>query len=196
MTIASIGCAAALTSCSSFGGSSGAASDASSGIGVASASTSPSPGPTPVDPREALPAASAKGVGEVAYSAASAAVRERLAGVAEAAEGVSVASGLNTLSIGGKKVGGIAAVVVPAEMAGSDTFQDQFVVQLLNGVTDGARAPRFVRVDGVPVATTDGKVRYVGWFDENTAYVVAREASSPDLVSLAAAVMDAPPPQP
>lgn len=192
MTIVSISCAMALISCSSAGGS----PEAASKTGVASAATTLSPAPTPADPRKVLPSASAKGVGEVAYSAPSAAVRESLAGVAKAAKGVSVSSRLNSLSIGDKRVGGIAAVAVPAEMARSHTFQDQFVVQLLNSVADGAKEPRFVRVDGVPVATTDGKVRYVGWFDENIAYVVARQASGPDLVSLAAAVMDAPPPHP
>jgi hypothetical protein len=152
------------------------------------ATTSAAPGvarPT-TDARKALPVITPGAVGQIGYGPASDMDRARLARALKASGGLLVSKGVvNTLTVSGRDVGGVAVYSTKKSVAKSPVFQDQYVVQLINAVTRSKSAPRFVKADGQVMALSTGGTAVAGWFEGNRVVLVYRQTKTPDLAALA-----------
>lgn len=192
--------ASALTACSGSGSSGTLPSSAS-----ASSSTSPSGGDGATvqgsarssgdaDQRLTMPVITPTSVGDIAYRPASAADRALFAPALRASGGLLVASSVYALSVSGQDVGSVAFYTTKAGLSQSPTFQDQYVVQLINALAGTASPPRFVRVKGQPIALSTGPAAVAGWIDGDHVVLVHRQGRTPELAALAAGVRSTAPP--
>jgi hypothetical protein len=141
-----------------------------------------------------MPAVTAPSVGGVAYGPASAEDRARFAPVIKASGGLLASASVQTLSVGGRDVGGVAVYDAKPGLAKSPMFQDQYVVQLVNALTGSSSSPRFVRADGHVLALSTVPAGAVaGWFQGNKVVLLYRQGAAPDVTGLALAVRAAPP---
>ena len=92
----------------------------------------------------------------------------------------------------GDDVGGVASYAVKPGLSASPTFQDQYVVQLVNAVAGHGAPPRFVRADGHVMALSTGPAAVAGWFEGTHVVLLYRQAPSPDLAALALSVRNTP----
>jgi hypothetical protein len=139
-----------------------------------------------------MPVISPASLAGVSYGAASSTDRARFAAVSKASGGLLTSSSVRTLLVSGDDVGGVASFAVKPALAASPTFQDQYVVQLVNAVTGRASSPRFVRADGQVIALSSGGPAVAGWFEQNHVVLLYRQTPSPDLAALAVSVHKTP----
>lgn len=141
-----------------------------------------------------MPRISPSPVGGLAYGPASAADRARFAPALTVSGGLLVSSSLHTLAVGGSDVGGVAVYATKGGATKSTTFQDQYVVQLVNAVAGPKASPRFFRAGSQVIALSTHGVPVAGWFQGDRLTLVYRTGSAPDLAVLAAGVRATPPP--
>ena len=158
------------------------------------ATTSAAPGVTrpTADARKAMPVITPGTVGQIGYGPASDMDRARLARALKASGGLLVSKAVNTLTVSGRDVGGVAVYNTKKSVAKSPLFQDQYVVQLINAVTRSKSAPRFVRANGQVMALSTGGAAVAGWFEGNRVVLVYRQTKTPDLADLAFGVKATP----
>lgn len=135
-----------------------------------------------------MPRISPSPVAGLAYGAASAADRARFAAALKVSGGLLVSKSVHTLAVGGSDVGGVAVYATKAGATKSTTFQDQYVVQLVNAVTRSSSEPRFVKVGSQVMALSTGQKAVAGWVSGDRVVLVIRQGGRPDLAALAAAV--------
>jgi hypothetical protein len=187
----------AVTACSgsspSPAGSSSAGAAGVSGTGEArTASSGTAKRSTDADARKAMPAVTPTAVTGVSYAPPSVAARARFAPVLKASGGVLSSSSVKTLKVSGGDVGGVAVYGTKPGLAKSQTFQDQYVVQLINAVAGQHSSPRFVRANGQVMALSTGPSAVAGWFEGDHVVLVYRAGPTPDLAALALGVRNAP----
>jgi hypothetical protein len=204
--------AGALAGCSGSGSSgsptsptSGAATSAPTGSGSAGHSATSGTtratvtaggearGTNPKDARKALPVVNPAVVGGVSYGKATAADRTRFAKASKAAGGLAVSTTVSSLDVSGQPVGAVAVYRTKKGLANSTSFQDQYLVQLINAVAGAKATPRFVQSEGQVLAMSSGTVAVVGWFKGDLVTLVYRQAAAPDLASLALKIRATPP---
>jgi hypothetical protein len=192
VTLVAGGAVAALV----LGGGSG--SDAGSGgaAGGATRTVSGTPGQQAAaikaaDPRVGLPTVTPKAVTTISYAPAPSAAKARFASVLKASGGLVVSSKVSSVKLGGAVVGVVGVYATKPGLAKSSTFQDQYVVQLMQAVTKDKGTPRFVRVNGRVVALSNGAVPVAGWFEGDRVVLVYRQGRTPDLAGLALGVLRA-----
>lgn len=152
------------------------------------------PSPRPVtDPRQGLPAITSAAVQGLEYRPATARDKARFKAVGKASAGLLTATTVQGLNLGGKDTGAVAVYTTKAGLSTSTTFQDQYIVQLINAVAGPKSLPKFVRAKGQVVALTTGGAPVAGWFDGNRVVLVYRDGRTPDLARLAAGVHANPP---
>jgi hypothetical protein len=118
--------------------------------------------------------------------------RAHFARALRASGGLLVSKAVNTLTVSGRDVGGVAVYSTKKSLAKSPVFQDQYVVQLINAVTRSKSAPRFVKADGQVMALSTGGTAVAGWFEGNRVVLVYRQTKTPDLADLAFGVKSTP----
>jgi len=141
-----------------------------------------------------MPRISPSPVAGLAYGAASAADRARFAAALKVSGGLLVSKSVHTLAVGGSDVGGVAVYATKAGATKSTTFQDQYVVQLVNAVAGPKASPRFFRAGSQVMALSTHGVPVAGWFQGDRLTLVYRTGSAPDLAVLAVGVSATPPP--
>lgn len=181
-----------VTGCTDQGGTPGAAASGSGRPGATGTTSAPAPRPV-TDPRQGLPAISSAAVQGLEYRPATARDKARFKAVGKASAGLLTATSVQGLSMGGKDTGAVAVYRTRAGLSTSATFQDQYIVQLLNAVAGPKSLPRFVRAKGQVVALTTGGAPVAGWFDGDRVVLVYRDGRTPDLARLAAGVHANPP---
>lgn len=144
------------------------------------------------DPRAAMPVITPGRVGTIGYGAPSAKDKQRFAAVSKASAHVITSSAIHSLTVAGRDVGAVAVYTTKRGVAKSTTFQDQYVVQLLNAVTASKSAPRFVRTKDGVMALTTGAPAVAAWFKDDQLTLVYRDGNSPNLAALAQGVRSAP----
>jgi hypothetical protein len=177
-------------------GSTATRSGSAAGSGT---STGSSPGSSPgarktADPRASMPIISPSPVARLAYGPASAADRTRFAPALKVSGGLLVSSSVHTLAVAGSDVGGVAVYATKPGATKSTTFQDQYVVQLVNAVAGPKASPRFFRAGSQVIALSTHGVPVAGWFHGDRLTLVYRTGSAPDLAVLALGVRATPPP--
>lgn len=180
---------AACTGGSGSGGH-GAASSAGSSSSAAAGST---PSRTTVkDTRADVPRVSPAKLADVSYAKASAGRMQLFSPVAKASGGLATQRSVTTVRVGGKDAGVVAVYTLKPGSSKSTTFQDQYVVQLLNSVSRSTAEPRFVKVGSQVMALSTGQRSVAGWVSSNQLVLVLRQGNQPDLAALAAAVQATP----
>lgn len=183
--------AAGGTGSSTATGSAGSAAPTARGRSTPSSGTPAAPGrpaAAVVDARKAAPVVKAGKVGKVTYAKASAQRVRLFAPVAKASGGLTVDGSVTTVRVGGRDVGAVAVYRLKPGRGTSPMFQDQYVVQLVNAVSAAKGEPRFVRLGDRYVTFSSGSRAVAGWFDGDRVVLLYRQAATPDLAALAAAV--------
>jgi hypothetical protein len=142
----------------------------------------------PPDPRADLPVVKAAKVGEISYAKASAERVKLFAPAAKASGGLTIDSSVTTVRVAGKDTGALAVYSLKPGQAKSPTFQDQYVVQLVNALTRSESEPRFVRVEGQVMALSTGSKAIAAWVSGDRVVLLYRQVGKTDLAALAAAV--------
>jgi hypothetical protein len=158
---------------------------------------SPSHRPTPArtqaaDARADVPRVRPAKLADVSYAKASAGRMQLFSPVAKASGGLATQRSVTTVRVGGKDAGVVAVYTLRPGASKSSTFQDQYVVQLLNAVSKSSSEPRFVKIGSQVMALSTGKTPVAGWVSSNRLVLVLRQGSQPDLAALAAAVQATP----
>lgn len=178
-------------------GGSGSGSDSHGTAAPAGSSSSGTSGPTPSrttvkDTRADVPRVSPAKLADVSYAKASASRMQLFSPVAKASGGLATQRSVTTVRVGGKDAGVVAVYTLKPGSSKSATFQDQYVVQLLNAVSKSSSEPRFVKVGSQVMALSTGTRSVAGWVSSNQLVLVLRQGNQPDLAALAAAVRATP----
>jgi hypothetical protein len=190
VAVVALGTAACSGSSGSGSGDHGSAAPARSASSSTSAST-PSRA-TVKDTRADVPRVSPAKLADVSYAKASAGRMQLFNPVAKASGGLATQRSVTTVRVGGKDAGVVAVYTLKPGSSKSTTFQDQYVVQLLNSVSRSTAEPRFVKVGSQVMALSTGQRSVAGWVSSNQLVLVLRQGSQPDLAALAAAVQATP----
>ena len=178
-------------------GGSGSGSGGHGSAAPARSATSSTSGSTPSratvkDTRADVPRVSPAKLADVSYAKASAGRMQLFSPVAKASGGLATQRSVTTVRVGGKDAGVVAVYTLKPGSSKSTTFQDQYVVQLLNSVSRSTAEPRFVKVGPQVMALSTGQRSVAGWVSSNQLVLVLRQGSQPDLAALAAAVQATP----
>ncbi|MDU0312991.1 hypothetical protein RKE38_04770 [Phycicoccus sp. M110.8] len=178
-------------------GGSGSGSGGHGSAAPARSATSSTSGSTPSratvkDTRADIPRVSPAKLADVSYAKASAGRMQLFSPVAKASGGLATQRSVTTVRVGGKDAGVVAVYTLKPGSSKSTTFQDQYVVQLLNSVSRSTAEPRFVKVGSQVMALSTGQRSVAGWVSSNQLVLVLRQGSQPDLAALAAAVQATP----
>ena len=178
-------------------GGSGSGSGGHGSAAPARSATSSTSGSTPSratvkDTRADVPRVSPAKLADVSYAKASAGRMQLFSPVAKASGGLATQRSVTTVRVGGKDAGVVAVYTLKPGSSKSTTFQDQYVVQLLNSVSRSTAEPRFVKVGSQVMALSTGQRSVAGWVSSNQLVLVLRQGSQPDLAALAAAVQATP----
>ena len=198
LALTSVVAVVALGTAACTGGSgSGAASTGHAAAASAGGSSSTTAGSTPSrstvkDTRADVPRVSPAKLADVSYAKASAGRMRLFTPVAKASGGLATQRSVTTVRVGGRDAGVVAVYTLKPGSSRSSTFQDQYVVQLLNAVSRSTSEPRFVKVGSQVMALSTGKTPVAGWVSSNRLVLVLRQGNQPDLAALAAAVQATP----
>ena len=190
VAVVALGTAGCTGGSGSGSGGHGSAAPARSATSSTSAST-PSRA-TVKDTRADVPRVSPAKLADVSYAKASAGRMQLFSPVAKASGGLATQRSVTTVRVGGKDAGVVAVYTLKPGSSKSTTFQDQYVVQLLNSVSRSTAEPRFVKVGSQVMALSTGQRSVAGWVSSNQLVLVLRQGSQPDLAALAAAVQATP----
>jgi hypothetical protein len=139
-----------------------------------------------------MPLVKPAALGQVAYASPSATDSKHWAPALKTSGALVVSSSVKALTMDGEKVGTATVLRIKPGPARSETFQYQFVVQLINAVAGPSASPRFVRADGQVMALATGAKAVAGWFEGDQVILVYRQGKTPDLAALALAVRSSP----
>ncbi|MFC8501699.1 hypothetical protein ACFUC1_05030 [Pedococcus sp. NPDC057267] len=197
LALTSVLAVVALGTAACTGSGSGSGSDSHGSAAPSGSPSSATAGSTPSrttarDARADVPRVSPAKLLDVSYAKASASRMQLFSPVAKASGGLATQRSVTTVRVGGKDAGVVAVYTLKPGSSKSATFQDQYVVQLLNAVSRSTAEPRFVKVGSQVMALSTGQRSVAGWVSSDQVVLVVRQGNQPDLAALAAAVQATP----